>query len=323
MVLACPVVTVLLPIARQRACIRGLWPVNPPLHFPFFTPEAFSTRKSLFPVLSLSPLCMPDWLSVILLGIIEGVTEFLPISSTGHLLIPQTLGWLPAKSDLFNVVIQSGAVLAVLAVFAQRVRQMAATLSSRETQTYLAKLSAAFLLTAAGGLIIKKMDVELPETVAPVAWATLIGGIVILWLERAYKGKPGVADITWTVVVAVAAAQLLAAVFPGTSRSGASILMAMAFGIARPAATEFSFLLGIPTLMAAGGLKIVSEIKDHGVGGEDWGMVALGTLVSALSAFVVVKWLIRFVQSHTFNGFAVYRILLGAALLVYAAAAKH
>lgn len=266
---------------------------------------------------------MPEWLSVILLGIIEGVTEFLPISSTGHLLIPQTLGWLPAKSDLFNVVIQSGAVLAVLAVFTHRVKHMALTLTSPETRDYLGKLLVAFLLTAAGGLVIKKLDVELPHSVAPVAWATLIGGLVILWLERLYKGKAGSAEITWAVAVAVAAAQLLAAVFPGTSRSGASIMMALAFGIARPAATEFSFLLGIPTLLAAGGLKIISEIKDHGVGGEDWSMVALGALVSAVSAFVVVKWLIRFVQNHTFNGFAVYRIVLGAGLLIYAATVHH
>lgn len=266
---------------------------------------------------------MPDWLSVILLGIIEGVTEFLPISSTGHLLIPQTLGWLPAKSDLFNVVIQSGAVLAVLAVFTQRVKHLAMTLATAETRDYLAKLAAAFLLTAVGGLVIKKLDVKLPETVPPVAWATLIGGVVILWLERVYRGKAGAAEITWIVVVAVAAAQLLAAVFPGTSRSGASIMMAMALGIARPAATEFSFLLGIPTLMAAGGLKIFSEIRAHGVHGEDWSMVALGTIVSALSAFVVVKWLIRFVQSHTFNGFAVYRILMGAGLLIYATTSNH
>jgi len=118
--------------------------------------------------------------------------------------------------------------------------------------------------------------------------------------------------------VAVAMAQLLAAVFPGTSRSGASILMAMAFGVARPAATEFSFLLGIPTLMAAGGFKILSAFKDGEAAGEDWAMVALGTLVSAISAFVVVKWLIRFVQSHTFNGFAWYRIALGGGLLAWA-----
>lgn len=266
---------------------------------------------------------MPDWLSVILLGIIEGVTEFLPISSTGHLLIPQTLGWLPAKSDLFNVVIQSGAVLAVLAVFAKRVQGMAATLGSPETRNYLAKLAVAFVLTAIGGVIIKELDVKLPETVSPVAWATFIGGIIILILERLYKGKEGTPEIPWMVVAAVAGAQLLAAVFPGTSRSGASILMAMAFGIARPAATEFSFLLGIPTLVAAGGLKIVSELREHGGAGEDWAMLALGTVVSAISAFIVVRWLIRFVQNHTFNGFAVYRIILGAGLLIYAAMAVH
>jgi undecaprenyl-diphosphatase len=151
-----------------------------------------------------------------------------------------------------------------------------------------------------------------------VAWATLIGGVIILVLEFLHKGKTGVPDVTWTVVVAVALAQLLAAVFPGTSRSGASILMAMAFGVARPAATEFSFLLGIPTLMAAGGFKILSAIKDGEAGNEDWAMVALGTLVSGLSAFIVVKWLIRFVQSHTFNGFAWYRIALGGALIAWA-----
>jgi undecaprenyl-diphosphatase len=95
--------------------------------------------------------------------------------------------------------------------------------------------------------------------------------------------------------------------------------MAMAFGIARPAATEFSFLLGIPTLLAAGGYKILSAFKDGTAAQEDWGMVVLGTVVSALAAFVVVKWLIRFVQSHTFNGFAWYRILLGGALLAWAA----
>lgn len=269
---------------------------------------------------------MPDWLAIILLGIIEGVTEFLPISSTGHLLIPQNLHWLPEKSDLFNVVIQSGAVLAVLAVFTGRVRHFARTLGEAETRDYLLKLLVSFLITAAGGLVIKKLDIELPDTIPPVAWATFIGGFVILILERIDKSRTGshakvateTTQITWAVVVAVALAQLLAAVFPGTSRSGASILMALALGVARPAATEFSFLLGIPTLMAAGAFKILSAVKDGTAASEDWGLVALGTLVSAVSAFIVVKWLIRFVQSHTFNGFAWYRIILGAALLAWA-----
>lgn len=260
---------------------------------------------------------MPDWLAIVLLGIIEGVTEFLPISSTGHLLIPQNLGILPAKSDLFNVVIQSGAVLAVLLVFTQRVKQLATTLGDPATRDYLAKLGVSFVITAVGGLAIKKLGIKLPETVPPVAWATLIGGFVILILEFLHKNKTGSTSITWTVVVAVALAQLLAAVFPGTSRSGASILMALALGVSRPAATEFSFLLGIPTLMAAGAFKVLSAIKDGEAGGEDWGMVVLGTVVSAVSAFIVVKWLIRFVQGHTFNGFAWYRIVLGGALLAW------
>jgi undecaprenyl-diphosphatase len=115
------------------------------------------------------------------------------------------------------------------------------------------------------------------------------------------------------------AGQLIAAVFPGASRSGTTILLGLALGVARPAATEFSFLLGIPTLLAAGALKVVSEVKDHGLGGEDWALVALGTVVSAVTAFAVVKWLLRFVQSHTFIGFGWYRIALGAALLAWAA----
>lgn len=261
---------------------------------------------------------IPLWLAVVLLGIIEGVTEFLPISSTGHLLIPQNLGWLPKQTDLFDVVIQSGAVLAVLAVFTGRVRQLATTLGDRSTRDYLAKLAAAFLLTAAGGLVISKLEIELPKEIGPVAWATLIGAFVIFACEAWRKNHPGSVEITWAVVVAVACAQLLAAVFPGTSRSGASILIAMAFGMARPAATEFSFLLGIPTLMAAGGYKILTAYRDGEMHQENWSMIALGTVVSAVAAFIVVKWLIRFVQSHTFNGFAWYRLLLGSGLLIYA-----
>ncbi|MCB1226339.1 MAG: undecaprenyl-diphosphate phosphatase [Verrucomicrobiales bacterium] len=260
---------------------------------------------------------LPDWLAVIILGIIEGVTEFLPISSTGHLLIPQNLGWLPKQGEVFDVVIQSGAVIAVLAVFTNRVKQFATSLNQPDTRDYLLKLFGAFCVTSAGGLLIKKFDIELPETVPPVAWATFIGAFVIFAVEAWRKDHRGTAEITWTVVVAVGLAQLLAAVFPGTSRSGASILMAMALGMARPAATEFSFLLGVPTLMAAGAFKILSAFKDGEAAHLDWAMLGLGTVVSAISAFVVVRWLIHFVQSHTFNGFAWYRLLMGGALLAY------
>ena len=260
---------------------------------------------------------LPAWLAVIILGLIEGITEFLPISSTGHLLIPQNLGWLPRQSDLFSIVIQSGAVIAVIAVFADRVKRLATTLGDPETRDYLAKLATAFVVTAAGGVLIKKLDIGLPETVAPVAWATFIGAFVIFGVEAWRKNHIGHDRIDWKVAVAVGLAQILAAVFPGTSRSGASILIAMAIGAARPAATEFSFLVGVPTLMAAGAFQTLSVIKDGEAGNESWSMIALGTLVSAVSAFVVVKWLIRFVQSHSFNGFAWYRLVMGAALILW------
>ncbi len=262
---------------------------------------------------------LPIWVSIILLGLIEGITEFLPISSTGHLLIPQNLGWLPRQSDLFAIVIQSGAVLAVVAVFAERLKHLASTLRERETREYIAKLALAFFVTSVGGICIKKLDIELPVSVAPVAWATFIGAFVIFGVEFWRKGHPGQPDVSWSIAVAVGLAQILAAIFPGTSRSGASILIAMAFGAARPAATEFSFLLGVPTLMAAGAFQIFLTVQDGKGGGEDWAMVALGTVVSAISAFIVVKWLIHFVQSHSFNGFAWYRLVMGSALLIYIA----
>lgn len=262
---------------------------------------------------------LPTWLAVVILGLIEGITEFLPISSTGHLLIPQNLGWLPRQSDLFSIVIQSGAVLAVVAVFAERVKTLATTLGSPETRDYLAKLATAFGITAVGGVLIKKLGIELPEQVAPVAWATFIGAFVIFGVEAWRKNHQGTETIEWRVAVAVGLAQILAAVFPGTSRSGASILIAMALGAARPGATEFSFLVGVPTLMAAGAFQTLSVIQEGGAGKEDWAMLALGTVVSAISAFIVVKWLIHFVQSHTFNGFAWYRLVMGAALLIWVA----
>ncbi len=260
---------------------------------------------------------MPDWLSAIFLGIIEGLTEFLPVSSTGHLLIFQNTGLLPKQSDLFNVVIQSGAVIAVLLAFSTRAKDLLVNWSTPENRDYLAKLAVAFGITGAGGLIIKKLGLQLPEKVAPVAWATLIGGLVIFAVEAWAKKRAPSAKLTWSIAIAVAVAQLVAAVFPGTSRSGACILVALALGLGRPMATEFSFLVGVPTLLAAGGLKIVSAIGKGTAGDEKWGLVLIATLAAAASAFVVVRWLMRFVQTHTLVVFGWYRIVLGAALLLF------
>jgi undecaprenyl-diphosphatase len=258
---------------------------------------------------------MSDWLVALILGIVEGITEFLPISSTGHLLLFEQ--WLPRQSDMFNVVIQAGAVIAVLPLFPERITQFLTRWREPATRDYLLKLFGAFMITAVGGLILKKLGAKLPKEILPVALALLAGGIGFVVVEAWLKKRPTTTEVTWTIVIAVGVGQLLAAIFPGLSRSGATILLALALGMARPAATEFSFLVGIPTMMAASAKEIMDALR-HPVAGappENWTMVAIGTVVSAIVSFIVVKWLLRYVQTHTFTVFGWYRIVLGVALL--------
>jgi undecaprenyl-diphosphatase len=253
---------------------------------------------------------MPEWLVVVILGLIEGITEFLPVSSTGHMLLAEH--WLPHRqSETFLAVIQSGAVLAVITVFAGRVKAMFTRWNEPANRDFIFKLAVAFFITAVGGIVLKKLGFRLEEKPGPVAWATLIGGILILLIEAFLKNKPLKDEVSWTVAIAIGAAQLIAVVFPGSSRSGTTILMALALGVNRPRAAEFSFLLGIPTLLAAGALKIVTEKEP-----VNWPMLALGCIVAAVTAFAVVKWLLKYVQTHTFNVFGWYRIALGAAILL-------
>jgi undecaprenyl-diphosphatase len=256
---------------------------------------------------------MPEWIEVIILGIIEGITEFLPVSSTGHLLLAQH--WLNARSELFNVVIQSGAVIAVLAVFAGRAKALALGWREPANRDYLAKLTVAFVLTAIGGLTLKKLGLKLPQTVAPIAWATLIGGVLFVAVEAWLKKRPTTESVTWTIAIAIGLAQLIAVAFPGASRSGTTILIALILGLSRSAAAEFSFLLGIPTLLAAGAKETMDALKGHETY-EPWGLVILGTIVSAITAFVVVKWLLGYVRHHTFTPFGWYRIAVGIAILL-------
>jgi len=260
---------------------------------------------------------MSPWLVAVLLGIIEGLTEFIPVSSTGHLLLAQQ--WLPSQSELFNVVIQCGAALALIPLFHRRLREIVFGLHEPANRDLLAKISVAFVITGVGGVLLKKLGMTLPDSALPVAWATFVGGVIMLGVEQWLRGRKLVDEVTWTVAVVIGLAQLLAAVFPGASRSGTTIILALVMGLNRPRATEFSFLLGIPTLLAAGALEIFSELKHASPDApqESWGMLLVGTLVSAVVAFVVVKWLIRFVQSHTFHGFAVYRMCLGLVMLWY------
>jgi undecaprenyl-diphosphatase len=262
---------------------------------------------------------MPEWLAVTVLGIIEGFTEFLPVSSTGHLLIAENSHLLSRQSELFNVVIQAGAVLAAFLVFSRRVQELLLGIGERANRDYLSKLFVAFALTIAGGFLAKRLGYTLTRELAPIAWATLVGGVLILVIEWSIAGRPRHSRITWGIAVIVGLSQVLAAVFPGTSRSGATILFAMALGLTRAAATDFSFLLGIPTMLAASAYEIYHEVTQPSLDPTPASMVALGAVVSAAVAFLTVRWLLHFVRSHTFVSFGWYRIALGLLMLAFGA----
>jgi len=262
-----------------------------------------------------------DFVNAVILGIVEGLTEFLPVSSTGHLLIAEHL--LNAhKSDAFNVLIQVGPIVAVTLVFWKDILKLVTGLKDRVIRDEFVKLTASFLLTGIAGFIANKSGLALPETVLPITAATVAGAFVILWIEQRVKGRTLGDTVTWTIAVAVAAGQMLAAVFPGTSRSGAAIMAALLLGLSRPRAVRFAFLVGIPTMFAAGGLQIKEAI--------DAGQVAELTNPAAIAAFIVatatawlsVVWLLRFVQRNTFIPFVWYRLGLGVVLIALIAAGK-
>jgi undecaprenyl-diphosphatase len=166
-----------------------------------------------------------------------------------------------------------------------------------------------------------KFGFKLPESIAPVAWALVLGGLWMIAAEQIAAKRPDRSEVTWPVAIGVGIAQIIAGVFPGTSRSAASIFAAMLIGTSnRAAATEFAFLVGIPTMYAATGYELLKTVKAGGGAHEDWGAFAVGFVVSAIVAFIAVKWLLGYIRSHSFTWFAVYRIALGIALLAFAPA---
>jgi len=258
---------------------------------------------------------MHDFFNVVLLGIIEGITEFLPISSTGHLLIAEH--WLGARSDLFNVGIQAGAILAITLIYWRRLWEFATRWREPATRDYLLKLLVAFLLTAVLGLIAVTLGFKLPKAVSPIAWTLIAGGIWMIAAEQVAARRPESSTITWRVAILVGIAQMVAGLFPGTSRSAATIFAAMLFGTSnRSAATEFSFLVGIPTMYAASGYELLKALSKGAAAHTHWGALALGFIVALVVAFAAVKWLLGYIRTHRFTPFAIYRILLGIALLL-------
>ncbi len=266
---------------------------------------------------------MPLWISIVILGIVEGITEFLPISSTGHLLIAEH--WLPQQTELFNVVIQAGAVLAVIPLFHTRFHQFIYQWKDVTVRDYFFKIVVAFLITAIGGYIMVKKKFKLDPDLTNVAWALLIGGIIFVVVETLLRNKKPEKEVSWTVCIAVGLGQLIAARYPGASRSGTTIMLALVLGLNRPLATEFSFLVSIPTMLAASGHEMLKALHHPAADAphENWPMVLLATLVAAVVSFIAVKWLLRYVQTHTFTAFGIYRIVAGLAILIFLVGKLH
>lgn len=258
---------------------------------------------------------LPDWLAALLLGVLEGLTEFLPISSTGHLLIAQH--WLGARSDLFNIAIQSGAILAIALVYRQRLWTLAIGWREAGNRRYVGMIALAFAVTAVLGMPVRWGGWRLPETVTPVAWALVLGGVWMLLAERLAGRRPERSEVGWKVAMWVGLAQVVAGVFPGTSRSAAAIFMAMLAGTSqRAAATEFVFLAGIPTMFAATAYALAELLLGGQPAAEPWSELGLAFAAAAATGFAAVRWLLGYIKHHRYTPFAVYRIGLGLALLL-------
>ena len=255
----------------------------------------------------------------IILGIVEGLTEFLPISSIGHLILAgHLLGFNDEKAKVFDIVIQTGAMLAVAWEYRTRFGRVIAGLArDRAAQRFALNLVVAFIPAAVLGLAFGKLIKAYLFHAVPVAIAFVIGGFIILWVERRQRRVivESVDNMTWRDALKVGIAQTFALI-PGPSRSGATIIGGMLFGLSRRAATEFSFFLAVPTLVAAGAYDFWKNraLFDWG----DLGMFAVGSIIAFISALLCVRWLIRYVASHDFTPFAWYRIAFGAAVLVTA-----
>ncbi|MEG3177250.1 undecaprenyl-diphosphate phosphatase [Sphingomonas sp. RB3P16] len=265
---------------------------------------------------------MGDIISIILLGIVEGVTEFLPVSSTGHLILAtKLLGYEASRWEVFNIVIQLGAILAIVVLYWRTFWAVGMGLLRLNPVSlrFVRNILVAFTPAAIVGLAIHKQIEALLGNAVVVSVALVIGGIAIIVVERlAPKGDiAGVADIPLAKVVGIGCLQCLAMV-PGVSRSGATILGALALGVERRTAAEFSFFLAIPTMLGATTLELVKNrhelLSGQGVG---LGAIGLGFIVAFVVALLVVKWFVGVVTRFGFEPFAWYRIVAGSAALIW------
>ena len=257
-------------------------------------------------------------LKAAIMGVVEGLTEFLPISSTGHLILAGALlGFDDDKAKVFDIAIQTGAIFAVILVYWQKIHSTVVALPrDRNAQRFALNVLIGFLPAVVLGLLFGKAIKEHLFTPVVVASTFIIGGFIILWAERRKPTSTRVVDtvddMTAMDALKVGLVQCLAMV-PGTSRSGATIIGGMLLGLSRKAATDFSFFLAIPTLIGAGVYSLYKERALLSL--ADLPMFAVGLVFSFLSAWVCVRWLLRYISSHSFVPFAWYRIVFGVVVL--------
>jgi len=275
-----------------------------------------------------------DWIvlaKAAVMGVVEGLTEFLPISSTGHLILTASLlEFNGAGAKVFEIAIQTGAMLAVIWQYRERLgRTLAGLGSDAQAQRFTRNVLIAFMPAVVFGLALGSAIKARLFHPVPVALAFVVGGFIILWVERHHKAAfgerdlegarharvEGVDDMNALDALKVGLVQCLALI-PGTSRSGATIIGAMVFGLSRKAATEFSFYLAIPTLIGAGAYSVWKERAV--LSAADLPTFAVGTVFAFFSAWLCIRWLIRFVSTHDFTGFAWYRIVFGGVVLLTA-----
>ena len=253
-----------------------------------------------------------------IMGIVEGLTEFLPVSSTGHLILTGSLlGMADDKSKVFDIAIQTGAILAVIIVYWERLAGAVRALgSSKRARRFVFNVALGFLPAALVGFFVYKSIKAHLFNGPVVAAAFIVGGLIILWVEKRKNPAPArivdVDDMTPWDALKVGLVQCLGMI-PGTSRSGATIIGAMLLGLSRKAATDFSFFLAIPTLVAAGGYSLWKERALLST--ADVPLFAVGFVVSFISAWFCVRWLLRYISTHTFVAFAWYRIAFGLVVL--------
>jgi undecaprenyl-diphosphatase len=285
---------------------------------------------------------LSPYLLSILLGIVEGLTEFLPVSSTAHLRIAEALMKVPlddAYWKMYTVVIQLGAILALCLLFLTRIIDFLRTFPGGEDGKHdwlnhpISLTFFAFVCTSVPALLLRKWSERNLGSLTAMALALLIGGVVMwvvdVWSDRSDPNTTDVEQMTLVQAIWIGLCQTLSAIFPGASRSMTTIAAGQMVGLDRPAALEFSFLLSIPTMIAATGWDLVKEVHGSSAAGaaaahvamspERWMVLLIGTAVSFIVALGVVEWFLYWVRRHGFTIFAIYRILLGATILIWGA----